>query len=792
MDEGVLPAPDSDDALRTLLSRLAMVEQALASEQARRAYYEQILANVNDAIIIVDTASLILEWNAAAERIYGWAAHEVRGHRLGEVVSTRYLDGSTSRDAFAILEQQGVWTGLVAQPHRDGHEVMIESAVRHLRDEAGQVIGLVGINRDVTARVAAQQALRDSEANLRAFFESAPQAHFLLDHDYRILAFNHVAAEQIRAIWGREVAEGDSLLDYASPNSRDSFIAHYQSCLRGEAAYHERQIVYPSGQSIWYEVAYTPIAHPSDSAIKGVAFSGLDITARKAAERSLAHREAQLAGIIDSAMDAIITVDAEQRIVLFNRAAEQIFGCSAADALGQPLDRFIPPEVHQAHRQHIPAFGQTGVTRRSMHAPGVLEAVRADGTRFPIEASISQIMVDEERFYTAILRDISQRKELEAQLLHAQKLESVGQLAGGVAHDFNNLLTVIKGVTDLIRDDLPQDHPAQPDLAEVSAAAERAGALTRQLLAFARRQILAPRVVDATTLIRETAPLLHRLLGENVEVLLNLMPSPAPILADPNQIQQVLVNLAVNARDAMHDGGLLRISTRLISAEAAVGSEEGAAPTPTVRIVVQDTGAGIAPDILSHIFEPFFTTKAQGHGTGLGLATSYGIVVQHGGTITVRSRLGEGTAFTIDLPVVDAPLEVVEYSAAATGLARGSETILVVEDEPAVRYFVERVLRSLGYTVRIAQNGLDALQLAQRGMGFDLLLTDVVMPELSGTALAAQLRTRMSRLRVIYMSGYAEHTLITEEMVGQADVLQKPFTGSELARLVRAVLDTTT
>jgi PAS domain S-box-containing protein len=520
-----------------------------------------------------------------------------------------------------------------------------------------------------------------------------------------------------------------------------------------------------------------------------VAFSGLDVTARKEAERTLAHREAQLAGIIDSAMDAIITVDAEQRVVLFNRAAEQIFGCSAADVIGQPLDRFIPTEVRITHQRHIPSFGRTGVTRRSMQAPGVLEAVRADGTRFPIEASISQITVGEQRLYTVILRDITQRKELEAQLLHVQKLESVGQLAGGIAHDFNNLLTVIGGVTDLVREELPQAHAVQSDLAEVSAAAQRAAALTRQLLAFARRQILAPHVVDTNSLIQETAPLLHRLLGEGVEVILDQTPHPAPIRADPNQIQQVLVNLAVNARDAMPGGGFLRISTRLAPTKAVVAGTSTSASGAIVRITVQDTGVGIAPEVQPHIFEPFFTTKAQGHGTGLGLATSYGIVAQHGGSIAVRSKVGEGTAFTIELPIVDEPPEIPVWSTPASGFPRGDETVLVVEDEPAVRYFVERVLRSLGYTVRFAQHGLDALQLAHRRMSFDLLLTDVVMPELSGTELAAQLRARMPKLRVIYMSGYAEHSILTEEMPGQTSVLQKPFTGGELARLVRAVLD---
>lgn len=278
----------------------------LAAERARHSYLEHILANVNDAIIIIDPATHILEWNAAAERIYGWAGHEVQGKRLEAVIPTRYLDGSTSVDAVAALNQHGLWTGLVAHPHRDGHEVIIDSAVRYLRDAAGAMIGLVGINRDVTARVRAEEALRHSEANLRAFFESAPESYFLLDRDYRIIAFNRVTSEQVRATWQRDVAEGDSILRYVHPDHHEAFSEHYQRCLNGETFRYERAITYAPGQTTWYQLTYTPISLSGDGAITGVAFSGLDVTARKQTELALAHREAQLAGIIDSAMDAII------------------------------------------------------------------------------------------------------------------------------------------------------------------------------------------------------------------------------------------------------------------------------------------------------------------------------------------------------------------------------------------------------------------------------------------------------------------------------------------------------
>jgi PAS domain S-box-containing protein len=647
--------------ITALQARLALLEQELAAERARRAFHEQILANVNDAVIVLDTGFLIQEWNTAAERIYGWKADDVRGLRLDAILKQRYPDGTTNASAWEQLAQNGLWSGQVVQTHRDGHEIWIESTVCYLRDETGAITGLVGINRDVTQR--------------------------------------------------------------------------------------------------------------------------------KQTEARLAHREAQLAGIIDSAMDAIITVDAEQRIVLFNNAAELVFGVRAAEVLGHTLDRFVPPEARAAHREHIPAFGRTGITRRSMLSPGVLQAVRADGTIFPIEASISQMRVEEQPFYTVILRDISERTRLEAQLLQAQKMESIGRLAGGVAHDFNNLLTVIIGGAELAYEALDPSHAARDDLQQVRAAGQRAAALTQQLLAFGRRQMLEPRVLDLNTLIRDTEQLLLRLIGEDVRLQTQLTANLAPVRADPHQLQQVLVNLAVNARDAMPTGGVLTITTTNVEiAPAMAEAYSSIAAGPHARILVSDTGVGMDAEVRARVFEPFFTTKEAGRGTGLGLATSYGIIKQHGGAIWVVSAAGKGTTFTIDLPAVEEAVEHIPAQHEYETLPRGHETILLVEDEASVRAFVERVLQGLGYTVLTAGSGVHALGLVQDGARVDLVLTDIVMPGMSGPVLAARLLRQLPQLRVIYMSGYAEHASLP--IGGRSVVMvQKPFTQSDLARLVRRVLD---
>jgi PAS domain S-box-containing protein len=897
-----------------LRTRIAALEQALAAERAQSENYKHLLASVNDAIILLDNTFRIQKWNPAAERIYGWTAEEAIGNRLSELLPTRYLNNSTTEDAFTAITKHGVWTGLVAQQHRDGHEIIIDSAVRPLYNAAGELSGLVGINRDVTARYVAEQALlaseerfrlaidhfpyvfviydserrlqfvntvgiemsgitedellgkrdedvfdaeatreylpllaqavetrqtqhgqctvvlngtshwievtyvpildadgalqrilgithnitaraqaelalKHSEANLRAFFESASPAHYLLDTNYTIIAFNRVTAQEVRRIWHKDIRVGDNVLDYVNPSNRDTFITHYQRCLAGEPSQYERRVAYPNGITNWYELRYMPVINDGGKII-GVAFSGDDITARKVAEATLAHREAQLTGIIDSAMDAIITVDTQQRIVLFNRAAEQAFGCRATDVLGQSLDQFIPVDVQNSHRNHISKFGTAGITRRSMSRPGLLEAVRANGTRFPIEATISQIVVNDEMFYTVILRDISERLQLQAQLIQAQKLESVGQLAGGIAHDFNNLLTVIGGASEMARETLPSDHPAQADLEDVIGATERAAALTRQLLAFARRQVLAPRVLDLNALLRETEQLLRRLIGADIQLITQPAPNLPAIKADPNQIQQVLINLAVNARDAMPNGGTLVISTTLVAPDVVPGPYQGVFKWPQARIIVQDTGIGIDSEVLPRIFEPFFTTKEPGKGTGLGLSTSYGIVKQHGGSIWVESTVGKGTTITVDLPVVESSPELVPESGSLAELPRGTETVLLVEDEDSVRAHTTRILHELGYTVLEAANSAEAHALSTATSHIDLLLTDLVMPGENGIILATQLLKARPNLAVLYMSGYAEHTRL-ESLWSIFDgvILQKPFWRSELARAVRKVLD---
>jgi two-component system, cell cycle sensor histidine kinase and response regulator CckA len=390
------------------------------------------------------------------------------------------------------------------------------------------------------------------------------------------------------------------------------------------------------------------------------------------------------------------------------------------------------------------------------------------------------------------MQDVTEQRRLEDELRQAQRLEAVGQLAGGIAHDFNNLLTAIRGYGELLQRSLGSDDPRRGDADQVLSAADRAAALTRQLLAFSRRQVLQPRVVDPAACLDAVAPMLRRLLGESVDLVTHAAPDLGHIKVDPSQLEQVIVNLAVNARDAMAEGGTLTIETVNVELDGDYAAvHQDATAGPHVALIVSDTGSGMDEATRSHIFEPFFTTKEPGKGTGMGLATVYGIVKQSGGSIYLYSEPGHGTSFKIYLPRVDEQPSDDGRARPSAHPTGGSETILVVEDEAAVRTFGTRILTELGYTVLQAADGAEALAIAAAHQGaLDLLLTDVIMPGLQGHRLAERLRERRPGLRVLYVSGFTENSVIQHGVVETGIAfLPKPFSGDALGRAVRAALD---
>jgi two-component system cell cycle sensor histidine kinase/response regulator CckA len=492
--------------------------------------------------------------------------------------------------------------------------------------------------------------------------------------------------------------------------------------------------------------------------------------------------EAQLRAVFENALDSILIADDQGRYVDVNPAACALLGASKDELLGRSAADFLGLDAE---------FGAAwaGFLKRGS-STGEREFRRVDGREFQAEFAARANIVPGR--HLSIVRDVTERKRLEEHLRQVQRLDAVGRLAGGIAHDYNNLLTVILGAAELLTEELPPGSFAWRQASEARAAATRAASLTSQLLAFSRRQLLRPTRLDLSTVIRDMQPMLQRLAGEHIALSVSVADGLPAVRVDQSQFGQVIANLVANARDAMPTGGTLIIETRRVHLDAEYAARHvGVEPGPYVMLAVSDTGSGIDPATRKRIFEPFFTTKEMGKGTGLGLATVYGIVKQSGGNIWVYSEPGRGTTFKVYVP--EAPADPGGSTAAGTRreqLVRGEGQLLIVEDEPGVRAIARQILQRCGYRVTVASDGPDALVQCRRdAVQFDLVITDVVMPGMSGSELVSRLRADRPGLRVLYTSGYTEDAVIHHGVAAGAHFLAKPFTPSELARKVRQVLE---
>ncbi|MEO7042551.1 MAG: ATP-binding protein [Gemmatimonadaceae bacterium] len=502
------------------------------------------------------------------------------------------------------------------------------------------------------------------------------------------------------------------------------------------------------------------------------------------AERS----ETRLAGILGSATDAVVSFDDEESIVYLNAAARRLFGMEEASIVGVRILGVVSGRSIAVFEEHMLA------ARRSAHvgatSPEVWDTlvVRPDGDEVPVEISMAYARTGKEGLFTAVLRDVTRQRQFEEEFRQAQKMEAVGRLAGGIAHDFNNLLTVIGASSDFLLHDLRgQSTSLSADVKEIKAATNRAATLTRQLLAFSRRQLVQPQMLDLNSVVREMETMLRRLIGEDTVLTTEYTDDIGMINLDRGQLEQVVVNLVVNARDAMPGGGTIRLCTGIETGQSDDLSTE------SVTLAVADSGVGLDEQTRARIFEPFFTTKEQGKGTGLGLSTVYGIVKASGGDIIVESEIGVGTEFRLTFPrhaelTAAPPVEAIEPDA-----ARGYETVLVVEDEEPLRRLTRRILESRGYTVLDAPNGAEAIRLlAATTSHVHMVLTDVVMPGMSGRELVERILPVYPWLRVLFMSGYTEDMML-QHRVSELGItlLEKPFTGDQLGLAVRSTLDRT-
>ena len=552
------------------------------------------------------------------------------------------------------------------------------------------------------------------------------------------------------------------------------------------------------GYTVWGGGPFVMQTVPSTDAalllyIGILAITGLSLgpatTRHERAERALREANEHLAAVIQSSPLAIYTLDPRSTVLTWNRAAEALYGWQAAELIGRPLPTIgHDVEDHGRLRDRVlrgESLRGVEVTRR-----------RKDGTSVNISLSVAPLHDAAGRVtgMLSLAADVTEMRQLEVQYRQAQKMEAVGRLAGGIAHDFNNLLTAIIGTTALVLEDLGLESRARLDIQEIEKAAKRAAGLTRQLLIFSRQQVLEPRALDLNALVGNLEKMLHRLIGEDIELRTKQATALGAVRADPGQLEQAIVNLVVNARDAMPQGGRLTIETADVELDRGyVAGHVPTQPGPYVLLAISDTGVGMDGATKARLFEPFFTTKEPGRGTGLGLATVYGIVKQSGGYIWTYSELGHGTTFKIYLPRVAETPEAPESTTSPPTPVRGSETLLVVEDQEEVRKLTKRVLEARGYTVLAARNGAEALEIvAQHPSRIHLMITDVVMPGMNGRELAQHARARRSYLKVLYVSGYTGEAVLQHRLLEPGVAfLQKPFTPDVLARKTREVLDNT-
>ncbi len=654
-----------------------------------------------------------------------------------------------------------------------------------LSSPEGAPLGIFSTWKDISALKRATREAETARAQAEGVVETVHVPLVVLDRDLRVLATNpayretygHGGAEDLGRRFD-EIAEGAW--------SQDSLLERLRAVAAGGSTVDgcEIEAELPGLGDRIVRVSARPIPVPE---LRRALVALEDVTERRRAEDALVASETRLRNVLETAADGIVTIDERGIVESFNPAAERMFGWRREEVIGRNVALLMPEPYADQHDGFISHYLETGESSVIGVGREVLGR-RKDGSEFPIEISLS-VQEDGPRKFTAILRDLTERKQLEEEFLQAQKMEAIGRLAGGIAHDFNNLLMGVMSGCRIALNQLPEDSPSRPFLEDVLAEAQKGSRLTRQLLDFGRKRSFTPRPIHLDEVVANAEKMVRKLIGEDIRLSVEILERDLTIVADPGQIEQVLMNLVVNARDAMPHGG--HLSIRLERTEGALLRHAGLNVAGAVRLSVRDTGEGMSEEVRRHAFEPFFTTKRVGEGTGLGLSTVYGIVKEFGGHIEIESAPGRGSTFHIEFPASAAAVAAEEAGAAsATPVEGGRETILVVEDERLVRVSIRHLLQSLGYRVLEAAGPEEALSLCEReGDGIDLLLTDIVMPGLSGGELARRLQRRFPGLRVLYMSAFSGETLVEEGRLDQGlPTLEKPFTQEQLAAKVREVL----
>lgn len=696
--------------------------------------------------------------------------HDDDRDRIKRIADRKYQSGEDWRMEFRWIA-------------KDGRIVWVESQIVVLKDRDGQPVGLRGVNLDITERKHAEITISESEARFRSLFSAIPKSIWVYDLEtLRILRVNDAAIEQYG--YTRDELLSMTIKDIRPAEQVPELLERIRNEATGSQGVWQHRT--KDGKLIDVEVISHALQYEG-RACKIVSMS--DVTERKLAEQQLIKSEERYRDLVENAHDIIYSHDLQGNYTSINEAGERITGYSRQETLRMNVSDTVAPEFLDLARGMIAAK-----LRGEESTAYEIELLAKDGRRICLEVNTKLTLQDGEPVgIQGIARDVSSRKHLEEQLMQAQKLESVGRLAGGIAHDFNNMLTAINGYSDLTLRQLPEEHKVRHNIEEIKKAGERSAQLTNQLLAFSRRQLLQPEVVVLNEVLADTTEILRRVIGEDIQLVTNLPAGVGSVKVDRGQLSQIIMNLSVNARDAMPDGGELSIGTENIFFDSEYAkAHPGVMPGAYVKLSVSDNGTGIDYADLQHIFEPFFTTKKVGKGTGLGLATVYGIVKQSGGHISVASVIGSGTTFDIVLPrVVESPGVASVPRKEVVPLAVGPETILLVEDEEMVRALLKETLEACRYKVIEASDGVAALAIGESlSEPIHLLITDVVMPHMGGRELAERLGKLMPDMPVLFVSGYTDDTYVRESVLeAGVNFIQKPFTLESISLRVREILD---
>jgi nitrogen fixation negative regulator NifL len=695
-----------------------------------------------------------------------------------------YFDAADREHLIEEYRRRGELQGYDVRLRRsDGSPLWTSVDVRVVPGEAPGSFELEGFVHDISAARRAEEELR----KLSRAVEQSPASVVITDLNGNIEYVNP-GFTRVTGYSREEVLGKNPRVLKSGEAPPETYRALWDAITHGREWHGEFHNRRKDGSLYWELASISPIVGTDGRTTHFIAVKE-DVTARKEAEEALARNELYYRSLIEHALDLTAVLAPDGRVLFASPSVERLLGIRSDAAKGRSIFELVHADDATSVRERIADVLTRGarfehVELRMRHADGTWRLLSAVGKPLPPETGIEGLIIN--------ARDLSGQKELEAQLRQSQKMDAIGRLAGGVAHDFNNLLTAILGYTEMLLADLGPDDPTRADLNEILTAGQRAAALTRQLLTFSRKQVEQVEPVDVSSLVRGLEKMLRRVIGEDIAFSCELPEDLGRVLADPSQIEQVLLNLVVNARDAMPKGGRLTITgARVTRSGPKRTSGEGPRIGDWVVLTVEDDGTGMSEETLARVFEPFFTTKPKGKGTGLGLTTVYAVVHQAGGFTEVASEPGTGTTFRVFLPRAEtiAPKERAGSGSHGSPAGRGTETILLAEDEPLVRKLAADVLRARGYTILAAASGPEALALAAANAdSIRLVVSDVVMPGMTGPEMAATLSERGLKVPVLFMSGYAETEsgLLLPE---GAPLLQKPFSPDALLRRVRALLE---